>query len=77
MAVHPFLSCSMWEDNKQVVDELTSTALQYFDVKVEEEEEKTASSCSSATNIVLYIPERNWSVTRIISSPLMFCKALP
>lgn len=37
MAVHPFLSCSMWEDNKQVVDELTSTALQYFDVKVEEE----------------------------------------
>lgn len=76
MAVHPFLSCSMWEDNKQVVDELTSTALQYFDVKVEEEE-KTASSCSSATNIVLYIPERNCSVARIISSPLMFCKALP
>lgn len=37
MAVHPFLSCSMWENNKQVVDELTSTALQYFDVKVEEE----------------------------------------
>lgn len=40
MAVHPFLSCSMWEDNKQVVVELTSTALQYFDVKVEEEEEE-------------------------------------
>lgn len=40
MAVHPFLLCSMWEDNKQVVVELTSTALQYFDVKVEEEEEK-------------------------------------
>lgn len=76
MAVHPFLSCSMWEDNKQVVDELTSTALQYFDVKVEEEK-KTASNCSSATNIVLYIPERNCSVARIISSPLTFCKALP
>lgn len=36
-----------------MVDELTSTALQYFDVKVEEEEEKTASSCLSVTNSVL------------------------